>query len=378
MDFGLSEQQRDVRELAASILGEQVTAEKLARYDHYQQPRFDRELWAQLAEAGLLGVAVDEQYGGMGFGFFEAALLVEEAGRTIAPLPVISHMVSAMLPLSKFGSPGLKQTWLPQAVRGEVLLSAALTEPGNENPLTPTRCKASIDGENLLLRGEKHGVPFAQQSDRILLAADCEGENVVVLLDPRASGVSLHAIQVTHYEPQYRLVLDAVLIPPTDIVARGADAIELLRYSSELTTVATCAHQLGAADKAMRMTASYTAERKQFGVPIATFQAVGHRAANCFIDVECLRLNCYQAISLLDAGKGASLEVAIAKIWAGDVGHRVSYAAQHLHGGTGIDRDYPLWRYCTWLRHNELFLGGSARHLAALGEKIAAGEGFCA
>ena len=128
----------------------------------------------------------------------------------------------------------------------------------------------------------------------------------------------------------------------------------------------------------MRMTASYTAERQQFGVPIATFQAVGHRAANCFIDVECLRLNCYQAISRLDDGVESSVEVQIAKVWAGDVGHRVSYAAQHLHGGTGIDRDYPLWRYCTWLRHNEMMLGGSARNLAALGEKIAAGEAFCA
>ena len=113
-------------------------------------------------------------------------------------------------------------------------------------------------------------------------------------------------------------------------------------------------------------------------MPIATFQAVGHRAANCFIDVECLRLNCYQAISRLDDGVESSVEVQIAKVWAGDVGHRVSYAAQHLHGGTGIDRDYPLWRYCTWLRHNEMMLGGSARNLAALGEKIAAGEAFCA
>src|SRR5690606_34119695 len=110
-------------------------------------------------------------------------------------------------------------------------------------------------------------------------------------------------------------------------------------------------------DRALRMTASYAAERKQFGVPIATFQAVGHRAANGFIDVECLRLNTYQAVSRLHSGLDATTEVQIAKIWAGDVGHRVSYSAQHLHGGTGIDRDYPLWRYCLWARHNEMMLG---------------------
>ena len=138
-----------------------------------------------------------------------------------------------------------------------------------------------------------------------------------------------------------------------------------------------CAHQVGVTDKAMRMTASYTAERHQFGVPVATFQAVGHRAANCFIDVESLRLNTYQAASRLDSGVPATTEVQIAKVWAGDVGHRVSYAAQHLHGGMGIDRDYPLWRFCLWAKHNEMMLGGSAQQLARLGARIAAGEAYC-
>jgi alkylation response protein AidB-like acyl-CoA dehydrogenase len=150
-----------------------------------------------------------------------------------------------------------------------------------------------------------------------------------------------------------------------------------MQWLAECTTAALCTHQVGVTDCAMRMTASYTAERKQFGVPIATFQAVGHRAANCFIDVECLRLNAYQAVSRLANGLSATNEVQIAKIWAGDVGHRVSYASQHLHGGMGIDRDYPLWRYCTWMRHNEMMLGSSAKNLAALGKRVAAGEAYC-
>jgi alkylation response protein AidB-like acyl-CoA dehydrogenase len=124
----------------------------------------------------------------------------------------------------------------------------------------------------------------------------------------------------------------------------------------------------------MRMAASYTSERKQFDVPVATFQAVGHRMANCYIDIECLRLSAYQAVSLLDAEAEATTELQIAKIWAGDCGHRVSYATQHVHGGTGIDRDYPLWRYCLWLRANEMTLGGSSVHLAELGQRLAQGE----
>lgn len=377
MDFGFSEQQRDVQNLARQILSDNVTAEKLSQYDDYKAERFDRELWQKLADAGLMGVAIDEEFGGMGFGFFELGLLVEEAGRTIAPLPLISHLISAALPIQQFASQTQKQVWLPKVASGEILLTAALSEAYNDDPAQPYLTLAKADGSDLLLSGEKTNVPFAHIADRILLAAKTSDGVAVVLLDPKADGVSLSAQQVTTYEPQYVVSLNNVRIGAGDILASGAEGQALMQWIAERTTVALCAHQLGASDKAMRMSASYTAERKQFGVLISTFQAVGHRAANCFIDVECLRLNTYQAISRLDGCLDATNEVQIAKIWAGDVGHRVSYAAQHLHGGTGIDRDYPLWRYCTWLRHNEMALGSSAKTLAKLGKRIAAGEAFC-
>ncbi len=377
MDFGFSEQQRDVQTLARQILSDNVSPESLAQYDAYKADRFDRELWAKVAEAGLLGVAVGEEYGGMDFGFFELALLVEEAGRSIAPLPLISHLVSAALPIQQFGSAEQRQRWLPGVVSGETLLSAALTEPYNEDPTQPLLTSAVADGAGLRLSGDKTAVPFAHLADRILVSAKMGDGVAVVLLDPKAAGVSLTPMQVTTYEPQFALSLDNVSIAAEDILAGPESGRALMQWLSERTSAALCAHQLGASDKAMRMTASYTAERKQFGVLISTFQAVGHRAANCFIDVECLRLNTYQAVSRLDGGLDATNEVHIAKIWAGDVGHRVSYAAQHLHGGTGIDRDYPLWRYCTWLRYNEMTLGSSAKTLANLGKRIAAGEAFC-
>jgi alkylation response protein AidB-like acyl-CoA dehydrogenase len=377
MDFGLSEQQSDVQSLAREILTDSVTPEKLAQYDTYKADRFDRELWSKLAQAGLLGVAVDEKYGGMGFGFFELGLLVEEVGRTIAPLPLISHLVAAALPIQQFGSEAQKQRWLPGVCSGEELLTAALSESYNEDPSQPVLVSAKKEGEGLRLNGEKTCVPFAHIANRILLSAKTVNGVVVVLLDPKAEGVHLTPMQVTTYEPQFLLNLDNVAVAADDILAVESEGAALMHWLAERSTVALCAHQLGASDKAMRMTASYTAERKQFGVLISTFQAVGHRAANCFIDVECLRLNTYQAISRLDGGLLASNEVQIAKIWAGDVGHRVSYAAQHLHGGTGIDRDYPLWRYCTWLRHNEMTLGSAAKNLASLGKRIAAGEAFC-
>jgi alkylation response protein AidB-like acyl-CoA dehydrogenase len=210
------------------------------------------------------------------------------------------------------------------------------------------------------------------------MSARVDGGIAVLLVDPNASGVVLTPLTVSTYEQQYVMDLNDVAISADDILAGAETGETIMRWLSEHTTAAVCAHQLGVTDYCTRLTATYTSERKQFGVPVATFQAVGHRAANCFIDVECLRLNTYQAISRLDSELDASKEVQIAKIWAGDVGHRVSYASQHLHGGMGIDRDYQLWRYCLWARQNELVLGSSAQLLSVLGRQIAAGEAYCA
>jgi 3-oxocholest-4-en-26-oyl-CoA dehydrogenase beta subunit len=377
MDFGFSEEQRVVRDLARQILSEQVSAGSLRAYDEYLEPRFDPALWRALVDAGLPGLAAPSEYGGMGLGFLELALLVEEVGRSIAPVPVISHCVGGLLPLQRFASPVQRARWLPPAVSGELLLTAALLEPLHEDPAALPGVQAVADGEALRLVGRKQSVPFAAQSDWALLAAQLDGEVAVVLLDLRAPGVRRIPCQASSFEPQCHLELEEAPVLPEQVLVRSGGAA-IMAWTGERMTAALCAHQLGAADAAMRMAAAYTGERQQFGVPISTFQAVGHRMANCYIDVECLRLATYQACSLLHDEQPASLETHIAKVWAGDAGHRVSYATQHVHGGTGIDRDYPLWRYCLWLRHNEMTLGGSSRHLAAIGEQLAAGEGLFA
>lgn len=377
MDFGFTDEQQEVQNLAREILGDLVTPELLAQYDEYQADRFDQSLWSKLAEAGLLGVAIAEEYGGMGFGFTELGLFIEEVGRTIAPVPAISHLVSAALPIQEFGSAAQKEALLPGSVSGATLLTTALMETNNENPAKPLSTVASAAGDGYTVSGVKTCVPFARQAARVIVGAKTDNGVVVLLVDPSAVGVTLEEVKVSTYEPQYQITLDKVAIAAADVLVGNAGGAAAMQWIADRTTAAVCAHQVGIADKSMRMTASYTSERQQFGVPVATFQAVGHRAANCFIDVECLRLNVYQSISLLDSGADATTEVMITKAWAGDVGHRVSYASQHLHGGMGIDRDYPLWRYCLWARHNEMMLGASAQQLAALGERIAAGEAMC-
>jgi alkylation response protein AidB-like acyl-CoA dehydrogenase len=131
--------------------------------------------------------------------------------------------------------------------------------------------------------------------------------------------------------------------------------------------------ELGAAERALRMTAKYTSERKQFGKVIATFQAVAQRAADAYIDVEAIRLTTWQAVWRLAEKLPARRELSIAKYWASEGGHRACYAAQHLHGGIGVDKDYPLHRYYLLSKRIELTLGGAQEHLARVGAMLAAG-----
>ena len=374
MDFGLNQIQREIRDLSRSIFKDHVTPEKLASYDEYAMPRFDEDLWSKLAEAGLLSTCIDSDYGGSQFGFMELALLLEEVGRSIAPVPLASHCLS-MMGIQKFGEEKIRKKILPEAASGKILLTSAFLEPMNNNPMSAHSTSYVFDGKNYIISGRKQAVPFANQADYILLSA-ANGEDLVVfIIEPGAAGVSIKPLQVTSFEPQSEIYLNEVTVESSQVVA-VRDGSTLVKWIFDRMLSLICMHQVGVTDAAMKMSASYTSERTQFGVPVATFQAVGHRMADSYIDIECLRLTSYQAASLLDLEEEADIELQIAKIWAADVGHRLSYSAQHVHGGAGIDRDYPLWRYCLWLRHNEMIVGGSSYHTQQLGNLIASGRGL--
>jgi alkylation response protein AidB-like acyl-CoA dehydrogenase len=262
--------------------------------------------WTQLGEAGLLGVGVPEALGGSGGGLLEACVVMEEQGRVGDGPPLLQTLLAGM-------------TVAEAGRRPEGILTT------------------EIDGF----------IP-TDRSDGVVAARD--GRLYVIRrprLAPRTSttGDTVWRMEWTDGEP-----LD------------GSAA--LLRARA---TVLVCAQHLGVAERALAMTAAYTSQRKQFDRPIATFQAVAHRAADAYIDVEAMRLTLWRAAWLLSEGRDARAAIAIAKIWACEAGHRVVLAAQHLHGGIGFDASYPLGRSYLWSKQLELTLGSAGHHLARLG-----------
>jgi alkylation response protein AidB-like acyl-CoA dehydrogenase len=371
VDFSFSEDQQALRELARKILEDRAGHERLKEIEQTDE-RVDRELWRELAKSSLLGVPVEEAFGGSWLGLFDLAILLEEAGRAVAPVPLWETLVLGALPIQRFGSQEQKRRFLPRVAEGSVFLTAALEEPGASSPGAPAT-RASRDGDGWRLEGTKSLVPAAHVAERVLVPARSEDGVGLFLVDPQAAGISATRQVATTGDPRFDLALAGVRVRAEDVLARaGGEAID---WTRERAVAGVCALQLGVVDKALERTAEYARERRQFDRPIGSFQAVHQRAADAYADVEAIRLTLWQPLHRLEQGVPAAEALAIAKFWASEAGNRVAYAAQHLHGGIGIDMDYPLHRHYLRARDLALTLGPASAQLAQLGGMIAGDAG---
>jgi alkylation response protein AidB-like acyl-CoA dehydrogenase len=344
MNFAFTEEQDDLRGLARRILDAEVTPERLKEIDSGGD-RIDRTTWSALAGAGLAGIALPEDAGGGGYGMLELAVVLEEVGRHVAPVPLLATAVAGRA-LARAGRHGL----LDGVTGGTTVTTFAVHEPGGVDVLRPAT--RAVDGR---LHGEKLAVPFGMAATRAVVSAD-DGLHVVELA---GDGVAREPAMATNGEVQAMVTLDAAPAEPLG----GPDAVAALWDDAR---AAYCATAIGVLDAAVRITASYISEREQFGKPIATFQGATLRIADAYIDVQAASVTAWSAIWRLSEGMPASDELAIAAFWAADAGHRVAHACQHLHGGMGVDTDYPIHRYFLWAKAIELALGGSVPHLLAV------------
>jgi len=370
MDFSFDDQQQAIARLARQILGDGATHERLRQIERSGSPRYDRELWRRLADAGLLGIAIPEAHGGGGLGFVELMLVLEEIGRTTAPVPYLETTVLGALAVAEFGSAAQRESVLPGVVRGDVILTAALVEPETD-PLAPTST-AERAGAGWVLRGTKLCVPAAQVAHQMLVPARTGPDGVgIFLVSVDVPGLTITPLDTTSGQPEARVDLEQVRVDAGAMLGTPAAGRAIVAWIVERAQAALAAVALGCCEESLRLTAEYVKTRKQFDQPIAMFQAVAHRTANAYIDTEGIRLTVWQAASRLAAGERAATEVALAKFWAAEAGHRIVHAAQHLHGGVGVDRDYPLHRYFLYARQLELTLGGASAQLRTIGRWLA-------
>ena len=365
MAFSLTEEQKAIAELATKIFQNRLTAEVRKGLERSDDP-FDAALWTQLADAGLIGIVLSEEIGGAGHGPLELCALLAAAGAAAAPVPLWA-VVSATWAIDRFGSADQRRAILPDVIAGKAMVTLALAEPDGRDPRVPT-ATARRDGDRWVISGVKTCVPAAHRAAHVVVAARIDDGVGLFLVEPGGATAAVERQVATSGEIQGQLTLRNAPATPIGDLAGGADALDWLL---DRAAIGLCAMELGITEHVLRMTASYTTSRVQFDRPIATFQAVAQRAADAYIDVETIRLTLWEAAWRLSRGLPASREVAIAKFWAADGGQRVTYAAQHLHGGMGFDLEYPLARYYPLSKQIELTLGGASTQLARLGRLLA-------
>jgi alkylation response protein AidB-like acyl-CoA dehydrogenase len=362
VDFAFDESQRAVAELAAEVLRR---AGGRGAGQHY-----DEAAWKGLAQAGLLGLALPEELGGAGLGTVETGIVLAEVGRQAADVPALAALALGVLPVLARGTPTQREQVLPAVAAGEALLTAAVNEPGEALPVLPATT-ARPAGDTMSLSGRKIGVPYAAQAARLLVPARLpDGGAGVFLVAPDSPGVRcVHtAAAVAGQDPEYTVILDEVRVSDEDLLGadRTGGAVEALNAAA---VAGACALADGVLAGALELTTAHVRTREQFGRPLAAFQAVAQQIADVYIAGRTLSLLARSTCWRLATGRDAAEELDVAAYWLAEELPSAMHICHHLHGGLGVDVDYPLHRYSSRARDLARFVGGVEARLTRLGAR---------
>ncbi|MCX6469283.1 MAG: acyl-CoA dehydrogenase [Corynebacteriales bacterium] len=365
MDFRPTEASSDLTGLARDIAAKISTPERIAELET-SGAAVDEQLWRALADAGLLALEATEDAGGAGLGAAENVAVAEELGRHLAVVPFGPHSIAALPAVAAAGG-ALADRWLSGMCDGTTVVTVAIDDELADDPLAPTT-SARRDGDRWVIDGCKVSVPFAETAAAVIVTASSDDGLVALVVPTDAPGVTISAARTTGLVPTALIEFADVTLGDDAVVGRREAVVALV----DRMTLAQCAEQAGVVAGALDLTAAYGRERTQFGRPIGSFQAVAQRLADAYIDVRAAKLTVVQAAYLVGEGLPAETELATAKFWAADAGHRVAHTAVHVHGGVGIDTSHQLHRYFLRAKQNEFALGSATAALRRIGHVLAA------
>jgi alkylation response protein AidB-like acyl-CoA dehydrogenase len=391
MDFSPSEAEVEVSRLAAQVLGA-TGRDGRAADASAAGTDLDCSLWKELAQSGLLSLAMPGDLGGDGLGVQATAAVLTEVGRRAARVPALATLALGVLPVTRSANAGLKRQLLAGVASGETILTAAIREPSAPMPQVPAtvttltgvagtgtpptdappagtpRTGTALAGPIATVSGVKVGVPYAAAARWILIpASTAGGEAVVVVVEPDADGLSCQLTRSSSGLPEYTLRLDD---SPIAAVLDGCTADDLY----QLAVAGAGAVADGVLAAALDLTTEHVRSREQFGRPLATFQAVAQQIADVYAAARTLHLAAVSACWQLDAGLDAGRDVDVAAYWLAEHGPAALRICHHLHGGLGMDVTYPLPRYSALMTDLAAFVGGAADRLDRLGAREAAGR----
>jgi alkylation response protein AidB-like acyl-CoA dehydrogenase len=330
---------------------------------------FSKELWKEMAELGWLGVNLPESFGGSNMGFADLCILLEETGRNLMPEPFIETVVTGAELILQAGTPAQKQTWLSAIAAGDAVVALAYQEARSRYNVCDVQVQAEASGDGFVLSGEKIQVLQSSAASVLVVTARTRGKRkdedgiTLFLVDPKSEGVQLKGQSRVDSLNANIVSLSNVQVGAGAVLGTVHEATAVLSPALDKARIAMAAQMLGSAEQAFSLAVDYLKERKQFGVPIGSFQALQHRATKLFVELELTRSAVLAAASCVDEDpEKAAMMASLAKAKASECFLHVANEAIQFHGGIGVTDEYDLGFYLKRARAASQTLGDADFH----------------
>ena len=369
MALVLSEEQSMLRDSARGLISDKAPVSHLRQLrDTRDATGFSRELWKTFAEMGFSGLLVPEDFGGSGLGCVEAGVVMEEIGRNLMPSPFLSTAVLAASALARGGSAAQNSEHLPKIADGSLLAALAVDEGAKHRPLM-TRMQAVRSGNGFRLAGDKAFVVDGHAAGLLIVAARTAGAAgerdglTLFLVDPKAKGIEIERTAMVDSHNAARIRFDNVEVNADGVLGEVDQGGLLLEGVLNIGRGAVASEMVGVAEEVFGRTVGYLRERKQFGKAIGEFQALQHRAAQLYIEIEITRATVLKALQTLDTDfENAAAPVAVAKARAGSTATLAVQEAVQMHGGMGMTDQFDIGFFMKRARVCQEMLGDSNFH----------------
>ena len=351
MPMILNEEQNMLKDTAKEFCAERAPISQLRKLrDDADSNGFDRDVWASMVELGWAGIPFPEQFGGLDFGYKGLGVVTEETGRTLAASPLFASVWVCGTALNIGASDAQKTALLPRVAAGELLLALALEESHRHDPYG-VAAAAVPSGNGYALSGKKTFVLDGHVADKLVVAARTAGEGgerdgiTLFLVDADAAGVAVTRTTMVDSRNAANITFANVLAGADAVIGEVGEGADVLDPTLDIARIGIAAEMLGSTQECFDRTVAYLKEREQFGVPIGSFQALKHRAANMFCEIELSKSVVLEALTALDEEREAA-EVAklasLAKAKVGETFHTVSREGIQMHGGIGMTDEFDI------------------------------------
>lgn len=368
MPLALNEEQRMLRDTARDFLQNDAPVNLMRQLrDDGNEQGYSDELWHKMIEMGWPAVAIPEQFGGLGFGFIGAGAILQEAGKTLANSPFFNTVALGAAAIIHGGNEAQQQTLLPKIAAGELTLALA-HEESNHHQSRGIQCQANVDGEQLMINGSKQFVAEGANADLLIVSlrtaepSDKKDGITLALIDPSTAGIKINRVNMIDSRNYAHIDFTNVVVSAGNVIGELDNSQTLLDKTLDHGRICLAAEMLGGAQAMLDKTVEYLKDREQFGRKIGAFQALQHRAANMFAELEIAKSAVIHALSAIDENQDLALVASSAKTLANDCYRLITDEAVQMHGGIGLTDEMDIGFYLKRCRVSMQSLGDSGFH----------------